>query len=86
MLFKYIHPNLNMFNEDVSSITSRVILTTKNDFVAEINEMFIHKFPGNTITFVRMDEPVEPKDQSQYEDFLHTSYPSGLPPYRLTLK
>ncbi|KAG5597676.1 hypothetical protein H5410_038908 [Solanum commersonii] len=86
ILFKAIHPNLNMVIEDISSITSRVILTTKNDFVVEINQMFIDKFPGNTMIFVGIDETIVPKDQSQYEDYLHTLNPSGLPPYKLVLK
>lgn len=86
ILLKTIHPNFNMFSEDISSITSHVILTTKNDFVAEINQMLIDKFPGDAITFVGIDETIDPKDQTEYEDFLHTLNPSGLPPYRLILK
>ncbi|KAG5580982.1 hypothetical protein H5410_051609 [Solanum commersonii] len=86
ILSKTIHPNFNMFSEDISSITSRVILTTKNDFVAEINQMLIDRFPGDAITFVGIDETIDPRDQTEYEDFLHTLNPSGLPPYRLILK
>ncbi|XP_060201787.1 uncharacterized protein LOC132630219 [Lycium barbarum] len=33
-----------------------------------------------------IDETVEPKDQSRFEDFLHTLNPTGLPPYKLVLK
>lgn len=85
-MFRTIHPNLSVLAEDTSSLTSRIILTTKNDFVAEINEMFIDKFLNTAITFVGIDETVESKDQSQYEDFLHTLNPSSSPPYKLNNK
>nr|XP_009778905.1 PREDICTED: ATP-dependent DNA helicase PIF1-like isoform X1 [Nicotiana sylvestris]XP_009778906.1 PREDICTED: ATP-dependent DNA helicase PIF1-like isoform X1 [Nicotiana sylvestris]XP_009778907.1 PREDICTED: ATP-dependent DNA helicase PIF1-like isoform X1 [Nicotiana sylvestris]XP_009778908.1 PREDICTED: ATP-dependent DNA helicase PIF1-like isoform X1 [Nicotiana sylvestris]XP_009778909.1 PREDICTED: ATP-dependent DNA helicase PIF1-like isoform X1 [Nicotiana sylvestris]XP_009778910.1 PREDICTED: ATP- len=79
-------PNMHAFFCDASSVTSRVILTTKNDFVNEINDMLIDKFPKEAKTFVAIDETCESNDQSQYEDFLHSLNPAGLPPYRLTLK
>ena len=63
-----------------------MILTTKNEYVHEINDMLIRKFPERATTYVATDETVEPIDQSQFEDFLHTLHPPGLPPYKLTLK
>ncbi|XP_019238218.1 PREDICTED: uncharacterized protein LOC109218319 [Nicotiana attenuata] len=86
VLFKTIYPNLDALIYDTSSVTSRAILTTKNDFVNEINQMFIDQFPKTAMTFIGIDETVEPKDQSQFEDFLHTLNPAGLPPYKLVLK
>lgn len=67
-------------------MTSRVILTTKNDFVDQMNDLLITQFPGDPKTYVSFDETIEPNDQSQYEDFLHTLHPAGLPPHKLTLK
>ena len=75
-----------MLSKNMYFITSRVIFKTKNDFVAENNQMLIDKFSGDAITFVGIDENIEPKDQTEYEDFLHTLNPSGLPPYRVILK
>ncbi|XP_070014065.1 uncharacterized protein [Nicotiana sylvestris] len=86
VLFKTSYPNLDALIYDTSSVTSRAILTTKNDFVNEINQMFIDQFPKTAMTFIGIDETVEPKDQSQFEDFLHTLNPAGLPPYKLVLK
>ncbi|XP_060182827.1 ATP-dependent DNA helicase pfh1-like [Lycium barbarum] len=86
ILFKTVYPNLEMLMSDTSSVTSRVILTTKNDFVNEINQMFIDEFPTTVVTFIGIDETIEPKDQNQFEDFLHTLNPTGLPPYKLVLK
>ncbi|XP_015166438.1 ATP-dependent DNA helicase pif1-like [Solanum tuberosum] len=85
-LFNVTYPDLCTFSSDSSAISSRVILTTKNDFVNEINDMLIRKFPERATTYVATDETVEPNDQSQFEDFLHTLHPPGLPPYKLTLK
>ncbi|XP_019255007.1 PREDICTED: ATP-dependent DNA helicase PIF1-like [Nicotiana attenuata] len=86
VLFETTFPNMHDFFCDASFVTSRVILTTKNDFVDEINDMLIGKFPKEAKTFVAIDETCESNDQSQYEDFLHSLNPVGLPPYRLTLK
>nr|XP_016481825.1 PREDICTED: ATP-dependent DNA helicase pif1-like [Nicotiana tabacum]XP_016481826.1 PREDICTED: ATP-dependent DNA helicase pif1-like [Nicotiana tabacum]XP_016481827.1 PREDICTED: ATP-dependent DNA helicase pif1-like [Nicotiana tabacum]XP_016481828.1 PREDICTED: ATP-dependent DNA helicase pif1-like [Nicotiana tabacum]XP_016481829.1 PREDICTED: ATP-dependent DNA helicase pif1-like [Nicotiana tabacum]XP_016481830.1 PREDICTED: ATP-dependent DNA helicase pif1-like [Nicotiana tabacum]XP_016481831.1 PR len=85
-LFSVTYPDLRAFSPDSSMITSRVILTTKNDFVNEINNMLITKFSQRSKTFVAVDETIDPNDQSQFEDFLHSLDPPGLPPYKLTLK
>nr|XP_016488730.1 PREDICTED: ATP-dependent DNA helicase pfh1-like [Nicotiana tabacum]XP_016488737.1 PREDICTED: ATP-dependent DNA helicase pfh1-like [Nicotiana tabacum]XP_016488744.1 PREDICTED: ATP-dependent DNA helicase pfh1-like [Nicotiana tabacum]XP_016488752.1 PREDICTED: ATP-dependent DNA helicase pfh1-like [Nicotiana tabacum]XP_016488760.1 PREDICTED: ATP-dependent DNA helicase pfh1-like [Nicotiana tabacum]XP_016488767.1 PREDICTED: ATP-dependent DNA helicase pfh1-like [Nicotiana tabacum]XP_016488777.1 PR len=80
VLFETTFPNMHDFFCDASSVTSRVILTTKNDFVNEINDMLIGKFPKEGKTFVAIDETCESNDQSQYEGFLHSLNPAGLPP------
>ncbi|XP_059285678.1 uncharacterized protein LOC132039153 [Lycium ferocissimum] len=86
VLFKITYPNLYTSSCDMASVTSRVILTTKNDFVDEINDTLIIQFSGDSRTYVAFDETTETHDQSQYEDFLHSLHPPGLPPYKLTLK
>ncbi|KAG5578003.1 hypothetical protein H5410_058137 [Solanum commersonii] len=68
---------------DSAPASSPAILKTKNN---EINDMLINKFPKDAKIYVAIDETVEPADQSQFEDFLHTLYPAGLPPYKLVLK
>ncbi|XP_060182107.1 ATP-dependent DNA helicase PIF1-like [Lycium barbarum] len=85
-LFRIIYPDLHTCFSDISSMTSRVILTTKNDFVDEMNDLLIAQFPGDPKTYVSFDETTEVNDQSQYEDYLHTLHPAGLPPHRLILK
>nr|XP_018623819.1 ATP-dependent DNA helicase PIF1-like [Nicotiana tomentosiformis] len=86
LLFRVTYPNLHTCFYDASSMTCRVILTTKNDFVDEINDLLIAQFPGDPKTYVAFDETIEANDQSQYEIFLHTLHPAGLPPHKLTLK
>lgn len=48
--------------------------------------MLINKFPKDAEIYVATDETMEPVDQSPFEDFLHTLYHAGLPPYKLVLK
>ncbi|KAG5587784.1 hypothetical protein H5410_048218 [Solanum commersonii] len=86
LLFKVTYPNLHTSYSNLSFITSRAILKTKNDFVDEINDMLITQFPIIEKTYLATDETIDPKDQSEYEDLLHTLNPIGLPPYKLTLK
>ncbi|XP_016478404.2 uncharacterized protein LOC107799771 [Nicotiana tabacum] len=84
LLFRATFPDLHTCS-DMFSMTSRVILMTKSDFVDEMNELLIAHFPGDARTYIAFDETIEANDQSQYEDFLHTLHSAGLPPHKLTL-
>ncbi|XP_070010439.1 uncharacterized protein [Nicotiana sylvestris] len=75
-LFTVTYPNMHTFFS-ASSSSSRVILTTKNDFVNEPNDMLIDRFLGTLKTFVGIDETNEPNDQAQFEDLLHTFNPAA---------
>ncbi|KAG5609729.1 hypothetical protein H5410_021010 [Solanum commersonii] len=86
LLSRNTYPDLYTSCTKTSFITSRAILRTKNDFVDEINDMLISQFPNTEKVYIAIDETIDPNDQSEYEDFLHTLNPTGLPPYKLTLK
>ncbi|KAG5575728.1 hypothetical protein H5410_055862 [Solanum commersonii] len=86
ILFKVVYPNLYTSASNILFITSHTILTTKNDFVDEINDMLIMQSPSNIKVYIVVDETLDPKDQSEYEDFMHTLNPPRLPPYKLCLK
>ncbi|KAG5594043.1 hypothetical protein H5410_035275 [Solanum commersonii] len=86
LLFNVTYPDFHTFYSNPSFITFRIILTKKKDFVDEINDMLIHRFPNDATVYTAIDETIEPNDQCQFEDFLHTLHPANLPPYRLILK
>ena len=86
LLFKVTYPNLHTSYSNLSFITSRAILTTKNDFVDEINDMLITQFPTAEKTYLAIDQTIDPIDQSEYEYLLHTLNSVGLLPYKLTFK
>ncbi|XP_049397447.1 uncharacterized protein LOC125861631 [Solanum stenotomum] len=72
LLFRNTYPDLYTCCTKTSFITSRAILTTKNDFVDEINDMLISQFPNTEKVYIAIDETIDPKDQSEYEDFCAT--------------
>ncbi|KAG5579184.1 hypothetical protein H5410_049811 [Solanum commersonii] len=78
LLFRNTYPDLYTSCTKTSFITSRAILTTKNDFVDEINDMLISQFSNTGKVYIAIDETIDPNDQSEYEDFLHTLNPTGL--------
>ena len=49
---------------------NRAVLTTKNDFVDEINNLLIAKFLGNDIKYISFDETIDQTKQSEHEDFV----------------
>lgn len=65
-LFRIVYPDLYRCFSDIPSITSRVILTTKNYFVDEINYMLKAAFPGDPTIYVSLDQTTEENDQSDY--------------------
>ncbi|KAG5586197.1 hypothetical protein H5410_046631 [Solanum commersonii] len=84
-IFNITYPNINSLFHDSYSLASHVILTTKNDYVHEINDMLLSKFPNTARSFIGIEEIVEPNDQSLFKDYLHTLNPANLPPYKFTL-
>ncbi|XP_075102108.1 uncharacterized protein LOC142177431 [Nicotiana tabacum] len=85
-LIRETYPNLNLFYSNSLCTDSRVILTTKNDFANEINDMLIDQFHGKVRTFIGIDETTELNNQTQFEDLLHSLNPTNMPPYKLSLK
>ena len=66
----------------------RVILTFRNDVVAEFNESLLMKLPGEVHTYDSVDSVDINEDETDHipQEFLRSQTPSGLPPSRLNLK
>ncbi|XP_052622658.1 uncharacterized protein LOC128127948 [Lactuca sativa] len=75
-----------MSSTNVHASLKWAILTTKNIFVHEINDILINKFLGEETEYISLDETLDPNDQAHYEDLLHSLTPNGMPPHRLILK
>ncbi|XP_027169322.1 uncharacterized protein LOC113769035 [Coffea eugenioides] len=58
-LVNMVFPDMVAFSSDPSSIVNRAILMTRNDFVHEINDMLINKFPGPQKTYLSFDEVLD---------------------------
>ncbi|KAG5617641.1 hypothetical protein H5410_017465 [Solanum commersonii] len=78
LLFRNTYPDLYTCCTKTSFITSCAILATKNDFVEEINDKLISQFSNTEKVYIAIDETIDPKDQSEYEDFLHNLNPTSL--------
>ncbi|KAK3229163.1 hypothetical protein Dsin_001044 [Dipteronia sinensis] len=74
-LLNLVFPNLHNYFNSVNFMINRAILTPTNDYVDEINNLLIHKFPEHTVKYYSFDE-----------EFLNTLTPNGLPPHELVLK
>ncbi|XP_027067579.1 uncharacterized protein [Coffea arabica] len=85
-LIDAVYPDINSISENATLSLNRAILTTKNYFVDEINDLMIEKFPGESIEYISFDQTVDPNHQAEYVNFLNTLSPSGLPPHRLVLR
>ncbi|KAM3292766.1 hypothetical protein ACQJBY_036439 [Aegilops geniculata] len=72
--------------KDPRSITSRVILSTRNDCVDKINLKMIDRFQGEEMVYHSFDS-VEDDPHNYYPpQYLNTLTPNGLPPHMLKLK
>ncbi|XP_027086616.1 uncharacterized protein [Coffea arabica] len=81
-----MYPNTIPGSSDANIPVNQAILSTKNNFVDEVNDILISKFPGEAVEYLSFDKTLNPNYQGQYEDFLNSLSQSGLPPHRLILK
>jgi ATP-dependent DNA helicase PIF1 len=80
----YHNQNENMSN--TSYITSRAILSTRNDWVDMINMRMIDRFQGEQMMYHSFDTAVDDPNNYYPSEFLNTLTPNGLPPHVLKLK
>ncbi|KAK6947373.1 DNA helicase Pif1-like [Dillenia turbinata] len=78
--------SLIYYSNDPYKMINRYILSPKNASVHEVNELIIQRFPGNLHTYIASDKTVDERHQGDYEDFLNSQNPRGLPSYKLSLK
>ncbi|ONM25571.1 hypothetical protein ZEAMMB73_Zm00001d007023 [Zea mays] len=81
-----IYPNLNENMSNTSYITSRAILSTRNDWVDMINMRMIDRFQGEQMMYHSFDTAVDDPNNYYPLEFLNMLTPNGLPPHVLKLK
>nr|XP_043636045.1 uncharacterized protein LOC122607184 [Erigeron canadensis] len=85
-LIEKIFPNLQINRGSPDYVTSQAILSTKNNYVDDINNQLIEKFWGEEKVYYSFDEAEDDKNNFYPIEFLNTLTVSGLPPYCLRLK
>ncbi|ONM31855.1 hypothetical protein ZEAMMB73_Zm00001d040704 [Zea mays] len=85
-LIDFAFPNLNENMSDSTYITSRAILSTRNDWVDMINVKMIDRFQGEHMVYHSFDSAMDDPHNYYPPEFLNTLTPNGLPPHVLTLK
>ncbi|RCV26068.1 hypothetical protein SETIT_5G215700v2 [Setaria italica] len=85
-LIDNIYQTDNALLKDPKYITSRAILSTRNDCMDSINPKMIEHFQGDEMVYHSFDL-VEDDPRNYYPpEFLNTLTPNGLPPHMLKLK
>jgi ATP-dependent DNA helicase PIF1 len=85
-LIDCIFPGLNENMTKRKYITSRAILSTRNDCVDMINMRMISRFQGDEMVYHSFDSVVDDPNNYYPTEFLNTLTPNGLPPHVLKLK
>ncbi|XP_051220245.1 uncharacterized protein [Lolium perenne] len=85
-LIEDVFPSLHENTASGSYMSSRAILSTKNEHVDNLNTKMIERFPGNEKVYYSFDY-VEDDARNNYPiDYLNSITPNGLPPHLLKLK
>lgn len=84
-LIRQIFPSLDENASSAKYMTERAILASRNEYVDQLNEMLISKFPGESRTFLSFDSAEDDTNNYYQEDYLNTLTPSGLPPHKYVL-
>ena len=82
IVFPSLHANARLREY----MSTRAILSTKNDHVDDLNDKMISRFPGEEKVYHSFDY-IEDDFQNNYTiDFLNSITPNGLPPHVLRVK
>jgi hypothetical protein len=81
-----IFPLLDKHGNSPSYISARAILSTKNEYVDELNSLLINRFPGEEKVYYSFDSAVDDPHNHYPQEFLNSLTPNGLPPHILRLK
>ncbi|XP_066392378.1 uncharacterized protein [Miscanthus floridulus] len=85
-LIGIIFPDLNANMVDKDYITTRAILSTRNDWVDMINIKMIDMFQGGETVYHNFDSAVDDPHNYYPSEFLNSLTSNELPPYVLKLK
>ncbi|WVZ82077.1 hypothetical protein U9M48_029383 [Paspalum notatum var. saurae] len=85
-LIEDVFPMLDDNMLDPDYITSRAILSTRNDCVDRINMRMIHHFRGEEMVYHSFDRADDDPHNYYPPEFLNSLTPNGLPPHVLRLK
>lgn len=85
-LIDFVFPDLEDNKSDSSYVTSRAILSTKNDCVDKINMKMINNFNGDEMLYHSFDTAIDDPNNYYPAEFLNTLTLNGLPPHILKLK
>ncbi|XP_073138532.1 uncharacterized protein [Henckelia pumila] len=85
-LIDFVFSNMINHVNDANYMVGRAIITPKNCDVDKINEMLISKFSGEERVYTSWDSIEDDNNNLFQEEFLNSLSPSGLPPYRISLK
>ncbi|WVZ85979.1 hypothetical protein U9M48_032832 [Paspalum notatum var. saurae] len=85
-LIEDVFPMLDDNMTDPDYMTSRAILSTRNDCVDRINMQMIHRFRGEEMVYHSFDRADDDPHNYYPLEFLNSLTPNGLPPHVLRLK
>jgi len=85
-LIDVVFPMLEENMTNSNYITSRAILSTRNENVDGINMKLIERFPGQQMIYHSFDCAVDDPNNHYPSEFLNSLTPNGLPPHILKLK
>ena len=59
LLIDNVIPNIKEYPNNLNAMINRVILTLRNDYVDDINNLLIYQFPRNNMRYYSFDEPLD---------------------------
>ncbi|CAG8481436.1 6228_t:CDS:2 [Gigaspora margarita] len=86
ILIEQVYPHLPINSQNNLYFTNKAILTTKNEYVNNINNTILNQLPGEDITYRSFDSVLNDTRNLYEQEFLNSITMSEISPYKLRLK